>query len=224
MIILTDVDDTLYKGDFWAKHTMKLLSNLELWEKLMQEFKPLIKEDPKGISEAWMNATLDALREMGITPDFVKFVANDVFEKEFSFYPQAIKFLRHKVNEGAEIVLCTANNDIAANIVGEKLTKILENATSKEVKIKILSSIVDWENFKVKRINVDDNKSKQVVENEIDLSKITHIFGDDPWVNDIGLFNINPSRSYLIKTEKNKDFSNDFLQPLTWEETLCRVM
>lgn len=217
-IVILDADDTMYQGDFWSAHTKQLMNDESVWEKLVQDYKPHIKKNPKDISKKWMQATLDHIKSKDYTQDDVESVARRVFERDFKFYDQVIEFLTEKVNQNVEIIICTANNDIAANIVKEALEKTLSEKTEIIPNVKVYSSKVDWSNFKVKHINVDDNKAGQLIDNEIDVERISHIFGDDPYVNDIGLFNLKPEASYLIKTEKNKDFNHSVIKQTTWSE------
>ena len=192
-MIISDIDHTLYPLDFWKVLSRYVIDDDDWWNEVQEKHTKHIVSDPITHSRNWMNEVMLKIASIyGYNSTRLYNTAMELF-RNVKFYDQAIDVLVDCMEREEPIVLCTANHQIGASVVVDRLRPILWNRSKKATNIVLLSSVVNFgTDWSVKHINVGDNKCKSVIDANIDASKSRYIFGDDPYVNDIGLFNLKP--------------------------------
>lgn len=225
-LIITDIDQTITAPgiDIWEQITTNLVQQdkMNAFKNEFTEYKGSASTDPIGASKSMMGNAVNMFAD-----DVDSKIIYDAAVEKISalktnncIRKSSVELLSKFINDGGKVVLSTANYQEAALAIRDTLFEedhLRKNAI-------VSGSLIDWDTRQVKHINVAKNKisgillTLKITESEL-KERTFMVFGDDPIVNDIALFTLNKSSSYLIETPKNKQLEiPSYIKRSSWKE------
>lgn len=225
-LIISDIDQTITTPgiDIWEQLTTDLVEQgkQQDYKNEFIEYKELASTDPISASRRMMGNAINMFVDDVDSSTIYEAAAEKInaLIADKCIRESSIELLSRFINDGGKVILSTANYQEAARAIRDILFE------DEEVRKNVLvsGSVIDWDAKKVKHINVAKNKvfgildTLQITEDEL-KEKTFMVFGDDPVVNDIALFTLNKSNSYLIETPKNKQLEIPaYIKRSSWAE------
>lgn len=207
-LIITDIDQTITAQglDLWYEMSLELVKDKDLFQKKFLRFKQVAMRDPIGESVKLMKETIEMIGyiERVDLRDKIIGLVNSHYDQG-NIREEALEFLDKFLQTGGHVVLSTANYVEGAYAFRKFLMRLFGEQYGNQIHCS--GTIIDWDFLEVDHINVARNKVLDVKAlfdaKDFDKDQIIGIFGDDPVVNDIALFNIDHTKSYLIETVGN---------------------
>jgi hypothetical protein len=197
-IIICDFDQTITSEgrDLWYECTKSLSSSSQKFEELIIEFKNTVNDTPIESSLLAFQKGLDLISNKDDIISYFKNVPIDGYLRN-----DLVEFLnKHLAIEGNQLVISTANYEKG---VCTLVPRIFTNTSN------IIVSGTRFSKGIVDHINVAQNKVKDI-ESGIELEHVSHIFGDDPLINDKYILEMKKEVAYLFNTKKNAQYDVAF--------------
>lgn len=202
------------------------------WPALSYHFAGVRADELRAIAEAWDKSdkgtgeafikTSHEMLEKGIkmfegdvTGDTLRAKARELtgtFIETGIIRPGAIEFLADCINRGYICILSTGSyEDGAYGFLDALVDKGLLQSSHLE-RVIVSGAIIDWSSRTVTHANIGSNKIKglhqkflEKIGSPLSLDTISGIYVDDPAGNDSGLCELNPTKTYVIETERAID-------------------
>jgi hypothetical protein len=225
-LIITDIDQTITTPgiDIWEQITTHLVEEGKKkdYKNDLFEFKGAASSDPVGASKRMMRNAINMFAD-DVDSSIIYAAATEkinVLKANNCIRESSVEFLSRFITDGGIVVLSTANYQEAACAIRDTLFE--DEHLRKNVIVS--GSVIDWDARNVKHINVAKNKisgilhTLKITEDEL-KARTFMVFGDDPVINDIALFTLNKSSSYLMETPKNKQLEiPSYIKRSSWAE------
>ncbi len=220
-----DIDGTISSEgrDSWYELTEKLVTDSDLFQRALINWKEKKASDPYGESLTMMETAISLFPEATTSNDFKSFATQCFSDwiKEIGFIRDgAIQAIHRNLDNGNRIVFATTSYKEA----GEALVDVLKmkKVISNEVSIDVTGTEVNWSQKKLDHFNMGDGKLEGVSRvlgmglSQVKES-IEESFGDDPSGNDSGILKYG-KKAFIISTKKNQEFNESLLnaERLQW--------